>query len=510
MIPSRASVIRRFLAYFSLAILIVGVGALFDFPKAHIDDIFFVQTAVGLRSFGFLCNPTFSFEFSEGLTPERNFGQSPFYSFLISLWLDCFGLSTRSLQLFFLSFMGLGIFSLFWLSDFFKVRKIFVFPATCIFFSSLSLFGLRPEVPSLCLFLLSWVLFSFKGYAAFFAALGVLGLSAAIYPSGLMFGGPLFCYFFFRDFWPIGARLGIKAFFPVLASLVWICFFLFCLDFLIKDNWSNFWRDFSRSAALQNPGLPFSLDKFRLAWFMGTTGSLFFPKGFFVVFSFLFASLLYFWSFKYQAARECANACMILSLGILLNAGFVPLKFRLFSSCSVIIAAWSLSQLFDLFKSRQAKSLCFLFFLPYLLLAIPAFVYAFVQSAPASFSLERLVSDLQLKGYQVLVDSNTAKYGLNWKLPPKTIDFHCSRKFLETDPVLRIKPSSFDKFYPHEIAILSWNDSLIPLSGKRLSTEVGPFSFPVPPSKASLFITTKDGVLGPIEIFDISRLPEVK
>jgi len=80
-----------------------------DFPRIHIDDLYFIQTAATYKNEGRLDNTAFTSEYREGLTLNRNFGQLPFYSYAMSIWMELFGLSGVSLQAFFLFFLFLGV-----------------------------------------------------------------------------------------------------------------------------------------------------------------------------------------------------------------------------------------------------------------------------------------------------------------------------------------------------------------------------------------------------------------
>lgn len=75
-----------------------------DFPRIHVDDLYYIQTAATYKNEGRLDNAAFTDEFRQGLTPDRDFGQLPFYSYAMSKWMELFGLSGASLQAFFLFF----------------------------------------------------------------------------------------------------------------------------------------------------------------------------------------------------------------------------------------------------------------------------------------------------------------------------------------------------------------------------------------------------------------------
>lgn len=492
------------------ALFLAVTGKLADLPRPHIDDLFFIETAVTWNSSGCLDNRAFTEQYRDGLTQNKNFTQAPFYSFLIALWIRLLGLSPMSIQNYYLFFMFLGVFAVLRLSQLFGVKTVFSLAAATVFFLSLSLFGLRPEIPSLCLFFLGWASLTTEKRIAFFAATGIFGLSTAFYPSGLIFALPVFSYYGWQGLSRGGSSGRLRVWFILINLFFWVFFFAVFFHFLVGGDWQGFFRDYRAVASLQNPGIPFSLNQYRLAWFVGTEGSYFFPKTGFVVVAFMLTATLLVCSRKSLMAKGGALPCLLLGVGVILNAGIVPLKFRLFTACAAIMAGWSLSFLSVVFKSFGIKKICFLAFMPFFSLTVPAMVYVFVQSPPPVVDLNGLILQLQKKGYIILLDSNAAKFGLGWKLPPKVYDFHTSRSILNPNSELRIHPNSFDMFRDNEIAILNWNDSVSDLAGRRLFAEYGSIKLPVSPHKSDLYFVSRQGLMGSVSNFQPQTMPHLR
>lgn len=492
------------------ALFLAVTGKLADLPRPHIDDLFFIETAVTWSSSGFLDNRAFTEQYREGLVQNRNFGQTPFYPYVIALWVRLLGLGPTSIQSFYLFFMFWGVFSILRLSHSFGVKTVFSLAAATVFFLSLSLFGLRPEIPSLCLFFLGWATLATETKISFFAATGIFGLSTAFYPSGLMFALPVFAYYGWQGFSRGRSSGRLRVWFILINLIFWVFFFAVFFHFLVGGDWQGFFRDYRAAASLQNPGIPFSLNQYRLAWFVGTEGSYFFPKAGFVVVAFMLTATLLFCSRKSLMAKYIALPCLLLGVGVILNAGIVPLKFRLFPACAAIVAGWSLSFFSVVFKSIVIRRLCFLAFMPFFSLTVPAMVYVLIQSPPPAIDLNGLILQLQNKGYTILLDSSAAKFGLGWKLPPKVYDFHTSRSILNPNSELRIHPNSFDKFRDNEIAILNWNDSVSDLAGRRLFAEFGSIKLPVSPHKSDLYFVSRQGSMGSVSNFQPQTMPHLR
>lgn len=481
-----------------------------DFPRIHIDDLYYIQTAATYKNEGRLDNNAFTDEFRQGLTPSRNFGQLPFYFYTISKWIGLFGLSGASLQAFFLFFLFLGVFSVMDLSRLIGVPLPFSCFIAVIFAISLSLFGIRMDVISLFLFFLGWRILFIRKPWAYFLGLGTFAFSSAIYPSGFFFALPVFSYNYFRDiirpqiFWS-GLNL------LILGSVIfWLSFFILFLDHLIQGDWRGFISDYQVCVAQTNPGMFFSFDKFYLTWVCGTDSSLLFPKMGFVIFAILLASSLFVYAKYVQRPLLTGIPSLLLGLGIFLNSGVVPLKFRLFSACSVIIAGWSLSEFFRISPNTKLRYLISCAMLLYGTLAVPGLTYGLIQSAPKPYDLGPVIQSLQHKGYVVLIDSNAAKFGLDWRLPRGVRDFQTSRSMLDPDPLKRIVPKSFSDFHENEIAVLNWNDGLVVLTGRRLPSSFGFFRLPVSLTKSDIFFVSRNGVLGSVYEFRPQDLPPIR
>lgn len=123
----------------ALTLGMVGGAKWMDLPKTHVDDLYYVQTAATYANEGRMDNMAFTDEFRQGLTPGRDFGQLPFYSFAISLWTRLFGLSAASLQMLFLCSLFFGVFAILNLSKVLKVDLFFAFSSAVIFSMSLCL-----------------------------------------------------------------------------------------------------------------------------------------------------------------------------------------------------------------------------------------------------------------------------------------------------------------------------------------------------------------------------------
>ena len=236
-----------------------------DFPRIHVDDLYYIQTAATYKNEGRLDNAAFTDEFRQGLTPDRDFGQLPFYSYAMSKWMELFGLSGASLQAFFLFFLFLGVASVMDLSRIFGVSLPFSFFIAVIFALSLSLFGFRMDVISLFLFFFGWRVLFFAKPWAYFAGVGVLACSTAVYPSGFFFGLPVFLYYYFRDIVRTNLFWSYRNLLILASGLFWLCFFILLMNHLIRGDWQGFLSDYRISAAQANPGIPFSLDKYRFA-----------------------------------------------------------------------------------------------------------------------------------------------------------------------------------------------------------------------------------------------------
>jgi hypothetical protein len=195
---------------------------------------------------------------------------------------------------------------------------------------------------------------------------------------------------------------------------------------------------------------------------------------------------------------------------VLLNAGLVPLKFRLFSACSVLIAGWALSGFYRATTDPLVRLLCIGGMALYGALAVPGFSYGLLQSPPKPYQLAPAIHNLQQKGYTVLVDANAAKYGLDWNLPSGTYNFFTSRGVINPDPLKRILPRNWGDFHEKEVAILNWNDSLTDLAGRRLWIDWGPVRLPLSPTRSDVFFVTRNGVLGPVFEFDVETLPSLR
>lgn len=507
---ARSTWTRHWLLSLALSLGIVGTAHWMDFPKPHIDDLYYIQTAATYTKEGHLDNSAFTAEFREGLTPGRDFGQLPFFSFVISLWARIFGLSATSLQALFLCFLFCGVFAILDLSRRLGVRLFFSFLSAAIFAVSLSLFGFRMDVLSLFLFFLGWwALFPGKSWS-YFAGLGILAGSSAVYPSGFFFGLPVFSCFYFRDI--VRPRLlWSNRHLMILASgLFWVAFFILLMNHLIQGDWKSFLADYRISAAQANPGIPFSLNQFRLAWFIGTEGSFYFPKIGFVLLSLGLAVLLLMGTSRFRVLQSVAVPCWILGSGVLLNAGLVPLKFRLFSACSVVIAGWALSGFYRIAPNSFVRFFCICGISAYGALAAPGLSYGLLQSSPKPYFLTPIIHNLHQKGYTVLVDSNAAKFGLDWVLPEGTYNFFTSRSVINPDPLKRVLPRTWRDFHENEVAILNWNDSLGLLTGRSLWLNIGRFRLPVSPSKSDVFFVSRNGVLGSVYEFDSETLPSLR
>ena len=481
-----------------------------DFPRIHIDDLYFIQTAATYKNEGRLDNTAFTSEYREGLTLNRNFGQLPFYSYAMSIWMELFGLSGVSLQAFFLFFLFLGVASVMDLSRIIGVSLPFSCFIAGIFALSLSLFGFRMDIISLFLFFFGWRVLFFGKPWAYFGGVGIFACSAAVYPSGFFFGLPVFSYLYFRDiirprlFWS-GLNLWILG-----SVMFWASFFALLLGYLIQGDWRGFISDYRISANQANPGMFFSINKFYLSWVCGTDSSLLFPKMGFVIFAFLLAGMLPWYSRRLHRPVTTITPCCLLGLGIFLNAGVVPLKFRLFAACSVVIAGWSLSEFFRISPNTKFRLFSSCALLLFGAMAVPGITYGLIQSAPKSYDLVPVIQGLQRKGYVVLIDSNAAKFGLDWRLPRGVYDFQTSRSILDPDPLKRIVPKKFSDLHDNEIAVLSWNDSLVVLTGRRLLASFGPFRLPVSSTKSDVFFVSRNGVLGSVYEFRPQDLPLLK
>ena len=328
-----------------------------DFPRIHVDDLYYIQTAATYKNEGRLDNAAFTDEFRQGLTPDRDFGQLPFYSYAMSKWMELFGLSGASLQAFFLFFLFLGVASVMDLSRIFGVSLPFSFFIAVIFALSLSLFGFRMDVISLFLFFFGWRVLFFAKPWAYFAGVGVLACSAAVYPSGFFFGLPVFLYYYFRDIVRTNLFWSYRNLLILASGLFWLCFFILLMNHLIRGDWQGFLSDYRISAAQANPGIPFSLDKYRFAWFVGTEGSFYFPKIGFVLFAFFLCFSLGALARRFPVLESVAAPCWMLGSGVFLNAGLVPLKFRLFSACAVVMGGWALSSFYRIAPNSLVRLL---------------------------------------------------------------------------------------------------------------------------------------------------------
>jgi hypothetical protein len=339
---------------------------------------------------------------------------------------------------------------------------------------------------------------------------GVFACSAAVYPSGFFFCLPVFSYVYFRDiirprlFW---SRLNLL----ILGSvMLWVTLFALLLGHLIQGDWRGFMSDYQISATQANPGMFFSLKKFYLTWVCGTDSSLLFPKMGFVIFAFLLAGILPWYAWRLHSPVATTTPCWLLGLGILLNAGVVPLKFRLFAACSVVIAGWSLSEFYRISQNTKVRFFSSCAMLLYGTLGVPGLTYGLFQSTPKPYDLVPVIHSLQGKGYVILIDSNAAKFGLEWRLPRGVYDFLTSRSILDPDPLKRIVPKKFSHLHDNEIAVLSWNDSLVEITGKRLLANFGGVRLPVSSTKSDVFFVSRDGVLGSVYEFRPQDLPSLK
>ena len=490
-----------------LALGLTAAAGWLDLPKAHIDDLYYVQTAVTHLAMGRIDNTAFTQEFRQGLTPDRDFGQLPFYSFFLSHWMGFLGTSAASLQLFFLLFLCFGVFSLLDLSRKLGVNLFFSSFCAAVFALSLSLFGFRMDVVSFFLFLGGWRILMQGSSWACFAGLGIFAASAAVYPSGFFFGLPVFFHQYYRDILEPRLLGSWKGWMPIASALFWFAGFFFLMQHLIAGDWGHFFRDYRISAQQAVAGMPFSWEKYQLAWQMGTERSFFFPKMGFVLLAFVLVGLLFCIGRHRRAPVPITVPCLLLMLGILLNAGLVPLKFRLFAAGSAILAGWALSGFFQLAKSWKGRLLALVFLSVYGTLAVPALVYGLMQAKPAPYQLSGIIVELQRKGYAVLVDANAARYGLDWKLPAGVGNFFTSRSVVDPDPLKRILPRTWQDFHDREIAILSWNDSLAELAGEWKFSMWGPLRLPVSATKSDVFFVSRQGVLGSVYDFKPETLP---
>jgi len=502
--------LNHWLLSLALSLGICVAAKVMDLPRIHVDDLYYIQTAATYKNEGRLDNAAFTEEFRQGLTPGRDFGQLPFYSYAMSKWMGLFGLSGASLQVFFLFFLFLGVVSIMDLSRILGVSLPFSCFIAAIFALSLSLFGFRMDVISLFLFFFGWRVLFFAKPWAYFWGVGIFACSAAVYPAGFFFGLPVFLYFYFRDIIRPHLLWSFRNLLILGSILFWLAFSMILMHHLIQGDWQGFLSDYRISAAQANPGIPFSLDKYRLAWFMGTEGAFYFPKIGFVLLAFLLSAFLWAGVGRFPALEFVAFPCWILGSGVLLNAGLVPLKFWLFSASSVVMAGWALSGFYRVAPNLLGRFFCVCGMALFGALAVPGLSYGLLQSSPKPYFLAPVIHDLQQKGYTVLVDSNAAKFGLDWSLPLGTYNFFTSRSVISPDPLKRILPRKWGDFHKNEVAILNWNDSIGSISGNHLWASWRRFRLPVSPTKSDVFFVNQSGVLGSVYDFKPQALPSLR
>jgi hypothetical protein len=253
--------------YLVYAALLCSLFAGLGFPRPHVDDPFYVGTGAHLARTGELFNPT-ARNWMSVMTPGKHFVQFPLYPFLLAGWMKLAGISTASV----LGFFMVSNFLCCLFAGWFVVRARLPW-GLCLFLPWLILSisqtqGFRADLPGLCAFWIGAVCITWARPAGCFLAALFASAAILLWPVLLGFVVPLFALHLVlewrrlpeerRSRWMLSRGLALAAGggAVVLAFLIMIGF-----------EWSAFFHDFFRMAAMRRPVGGSILDAFLgLSW----------------------------------------------------------------------------------------------------------------------------------------------------------------------------------------------------------------------------------------------------
>lgn len=160
-----------------------------DFPKPHVDDLFFTGTAINLAQGGPLENPWLA-EWSRQFGTTVFWQQPPLHPFALSAWLRVFGIGPVSLLAF--TTASAAVLSV---SVYILLRRRGVgIPLACGALLSIAHFvsahGLRPDVPSLALAALAALCWTTRASGWWIAGCICGALAAAMHPFAITVVAP--------------------------------------------------------------------------------------------------------------------------------------------------------------------------------------------------------------------------------------------------------------------------------------------------------------------------------
>ncbi len=419
-----------------------------NLPISHIDDFYFFGVAENLLKVGELENPYFTEEYFEGLNSKKFYFQPPFYPWLIAIWMGAFGINSISIPLFSFFITSIGALSVWVIGRFFSVQWPTLLCTVLAYYLCMARLGLRPEVAAFSFFFLgAYLLIRYRVFPL--VPIFLLGLSVAFYPLTLVPSflviGTIF-YLHYSD------DLKKSLFFILqgsLAALILIFIFAALIDF----QFSDFFSTYLIVAQAQNPGPPFTIERFIRYVEMLSSESRYLPKWPYIA----LATLVY----LILLTTRKIQGFFAIFLGILLLScvgagGLTHLRAIEFTTFIAFLILFFIVGHF--IKNRFAFYSCITFLLSLMIIAnLLTVSHIFLQRPIPTNDQKLLLEEISLISKnkpRALIDSHVARYIYGWQIPKGFKDFYASRPLLESED-LKIFPRIPENLYDNEFVILS-------------------------------------------------------
>ena len=390
---------------FLFAIFFFGMLFWLDFPKPFIDDMYYVGAGINLANGGDFSNPLVARQATA--SAHHFFGHPPLYSYVLAVWLKLSGISTRSLE-FFQMVMYLVIcratMAILRKYDAARLLEWFVPLATTSAFMGI---GFRFESFSIALTMAGFAIISCgrNGWSSIFFGFLLIFLGASAASRVTFFSGALAALAFF-NLWRNGVSHK-KLVLPLCALLIAWFAFLVMINFHLEE----FWKNYLFVASGRTGGSRFQSLGYFLFHIQGVT--------------WLPVMLLWFCSlplmFRFRD-RDLSRIALFASVPIFMLAALAALNhgtiWYVMFILLVVVAAWS-KQL----PPARARALQLVLAAALLManfrygLGLVGMALGEVKYRPPA-NLAELQAFRPGPGQYVLINSETARYVFDFRIPP--------------------------------------------------------------------------------------------